>query len=484
MDPNSVEPSNGSSKPSAADSLPWLRVVFACSLALAVLARLIHHDLIWVEEAYGLAAAAEVLRGKVLYRDIWFDKPPLYAWFYLLCGAQPGWPLRILAGLHILAVGWSVKWTGQQLWGIREGLVAAALCCFSLTFWIPSAIMAAAPDLLMIVPHVLAVGLAVRRRWFLAGILSGIALLINPRAVFVLAASALWGGTGLIVIGFATVQLTAAVALPFRDYWQQVWSWGFVYSSATFLHNPLREAAVRTFAWAGFHLTTVTGALITLLRERQWRLALWIILSAAAVVAGLRFFPRYYFQLLPVVSLGAGRGFLLLSPRWRAVAFALLLIPALRFGPRYVSVALNGTSGWADAAMMEDSRDAARHLQDNGDRATLLVWGYRPDVFVFSGLPAGTRFLDSQPLTGVLADRHLTDSTVLYPEIAAANRAQLVQTTPIFIVDGLGPLNPSLAITEFEDLHDWLARYEVIARTRMSVIYRVRPDWASLGEER
>ena len=50
----------------------------------------------------------------------------------------------------------------------------------------------------------------------------------------------------------------------------------------------------------------------------------------------------------------------------------------------------------------------ARSQANAGD--TLFVWGYRPEIYVYTGLPAATRFLDSQPLTGVPADRHLTQS--------------------------------------------------------------------------
>ena len=74
---------------------------------LVVGARFCHLDLLWVEEAYPMAAATELLRGKILYRDIWFDKPPLYAWFYVLCGAAAGWPLRLLSSLYLLAGCWA-----------------------------------------------------------------------------------------------------------------------------------------------------------------------------------------------------------------------------------------------------------------------------------------------------------------------------------------------------------------------------------------
>ena len=89
-------------------------------------------------------------------------------------------------------------------------------------------------------------------------------------------------------------------------------------------------------------------------------------------------------------------------------------------------------------------------------------------------MPAGSRFLDSQPLTGVLADRHLTTSQPFAPEWAARNRRELIASDPTWIVDGLGPLNPALAITNFPDLREWLGNYREIGRTRFSIIYRLK----------
>ena len=165
-----------------------------------------------------------------------------------------------------------------------------------------------------------------------------------------------------------------------------------------------------------------------------------------------------------------------MSPRWRLATLALVLIPMIRFGPRYVQ----GASGWSDVAMMDDSR-AASTLVGEG---SLFVWGYRPDVYVFSGQAAATRYLDSQPLTGVLADRHLNSSEPTFPDLGRENRRALASTRPDFIVDGLGPLNPSLAIHNYPDLREWLSHYEEAGRTSMSVVLRRRPDRAALLEKR
>src|SRR5207247_5118481 len=83
-----------------------------------------------------------------------------------------------------------------------------------------------------------------------------------------------------------------------------------------------------------------------------------------AVAAGWRFFPRYFFQILPPVVLLGTRGICLLPARARAGVIALaLLVPLARFGPRYFLLARDLCTGrehsWVDVAMDRDSRDVA-----------------------------------------------------------------------------------------------------------------------------
>jgi hypothetical protein len=196
----------------------------------------------------------------------------------------------------------------------------------------------------------------------------------------------------------------------------------------------------------------------------------WLVISLAGVAAGLRFFPRYYFQILPLVVLLAARGFAEMRGRWRVVML-LLLIPLVRFAPTYFMAARD--AGWRDTAMDRDSRTAATILAaaaKPGD--TLFVWGYRPEIYVYSRLPAATRFLDSQPLTGVPADRHLTQSKPVESEESRARRAELAASRPTFVVDGLGEYNRRLALPEFGDLRAWMAGYREVGRSAGSVIYR------------
>ena len=462
---------------------PFFLILFS----LLAAARLCHVGILWAEEDLPMAAAAQMQAGKALYRDIWFDKPPLLPAVYRLWRARPGWPLRLagaLYGLLACALAWRFA---ADLWGAAEARWAAALMAFFLVFDTPSAVTPLAADLLMLAPHLAAVWLAWRGRPFWSGVAAGVAFSINSKGLVVLAACALWSYRSLpaLLAGFAVPNLMIAAWLgsqqALEPYYEQVWKWGRVYAARTFVENPIRNALARTSAWLGFHAALAIGALWFARKSGsrdRWKWAGWLALSLVAVAAGWRFFPRYFFQILPALTLTGARGICLLPPKARAILIGLaLLVPLGRFGPRYVLLARDLAAGreheWADVAMDRDSRHAAsiaRSLAHPPD--TLFVWGFRPELYVYTGLPAATRFLDSQPLTGVPADRHLIDSAPVTPELAAASRLELIRSRPTLILEGLGPYNPALAIGRYPDLAPWLADYHLIARTRETILYR------------
>ena len=149
------------------------RTFFAALFLILLAARLCHVDILWAEEDLPMAAAAQTKLAKTLYRDVWFDKPPLLAYIYLLWGAHIGVPLRIAGAAFVFLCCLAAWKFARELWGLREGLAAALALGFFLTFGIPSAVMALAPDLLMILPHFAAVYLAWRGRVFWSGLLAG-----------------------------------------------------------------------------------------------------------------------------------------------------------------------------------------------------------------------------------------------------------------------------------------------------------------------
>ena len=463
-------------------------VTFFLIALVVTAARLCHSNVLWADDNLPLAAAMQVARGKVLYRDVWFDKPALVAWINLLWGARAGVPLRLAGAAYVIAAS-AVAWQfARSKWTEREGLFAACFAAFFLTFGLPSAVIPLASDMLLVLPHLSAVYFAWRGRAFLSGLAAGIGLLCSSKAMFVLAACALWQWRQwpLLLIGFLAPN---AVVLSWmwlhgsaHEYYRQAWQWGRIYAANTFVEHPFTEGVTRTANWIGFQAALVIGAIAALRRER--RLAIWISISFLGVILGLRFFPRYYFLLLPPMIVAASRGWSLLAitphvsagiRRFVLLALcALLAVPFIRFGKPYVTLARGATM--SDLAMDRDSRAAAqrlRALSRPGD--TLFVWGFRPDIFIDSQLPAGTRFLESQPISGVLADRHLFSSASIAPDFTAPNVRELLTTNPTWIVDGLALYNPPLALQRQPALAEWFSLYTEVARTDFSILYRQRP---------
>ena len=466
------------------------RIVSSVVIALACF-RLCHIHLLWADEDYHLAAAIHILNGKVPYRDFWYDKPPLCAVFYLLIGGYPGWPLRILDAVYILVACYLAYVLARDWWHDElEGYAAALLLAFFTTFYLPSAVIPLAADALMIVPHFAAIYCARRKLPFWAGMWAGIALLFNTKALFVLATCAIIVAPQLPVLlsGFAlplAVGLVAALLSgAWAGYYEQVWRWGFTYAQGSPVLHPVTTGLRRTANWIGFHAALVAGAVYGLFRATRSdrnQLLVWIALSYAAVCLGSRFAPHYFLQLLPPLVIAASRGIALALrayPKRAAVLFsALLLVPFIRFGPRYVLLAVDNLHrrdpNWSDVVMDLDSQHAAakiRSLRRSGD--TLFVWGYRPDLYVYTRMSSDSRFWDSQPLTGVPADRHLSATDAIYSGPATANRRELTHSHPAFIVDGLSRFNPKLSPSAFPDLRPWMASYKLVDQTKLSLIYR------------
>jgi hypothetical protein len=454
-------------------------VCFTLLFILAAIARLAHSGILWAEEGLPLATARHMLAGRALYLDIWFDKPPLLAAAYLLWAAQAGWILRVAGALYVTLASWIAYRFVRDLWGVEAGLWSAALLAFFLTFDIASAVMPLASDLLMLAPHLAAVWMAWRGRAFWSGVLAGAAFLISSKGIFVLAACALWSGRALplLLAGFAVPNGIALLWLWWNQalvpWFDEVWRWGRLYAGSTFVGSPMRNGLERTLHWAGFHGGVLAAAGIGLWHDKhRWKFLAWAAISLIALAAGGRFFPRYFFQLLPVAVIGAGAFYPGRTRTREALVLVWLLIPLVRFGPQYVDLLRRGPAPWRDVAMDQDSRQAARMARKlTAPSDTIQVWGFRPELYVYSDRLCASRFLDSQPLTGVPADRHLTDAKPVAAEWARANRAELMRSRPALILDGLGPYNPPLAISNYPDLQPWLADYQRETRSAGVIIY-------------
>src|SRR5262249_30687284 len=126
--------------------------------------------------------------------------------------------------------------------------------------------------------------------------------------------------------------------------------WGIAYASSPPLDNPWLNGLRRTFDWLGFHALLAIGAVSFCWKKRaetpRW-LLVWCGISLAGVAAGSQFWPRYFLQLLPPLTLVAARGFALFfdDGSWRrsrlawSLALVALAVPLVRFGSRYVALA-------------------------------------------------------------------------------------------------------------------------------------------------
>ena len=97
-----------------------------------------------------------MVHGRTLYRDIWFDKPPLLPAVYL-AGRAGRFPLRLAGALYGLLACWIAWRLAGGFWGRREAYWAAGLLGFFLIFDFPSSVTPLAADLLMLAPHLAAV---------------------------------------------------------------------------------------------------------------------------------------------------------------------------------------------------------------------------------------------------------------------------------------------------------------------------------------
>ncbi len=459
---------------------------FAALFAVTLALRLCHVNILWADEDYHLAAGMQTLDGKLLYRDFWYDKPPLAALVYAAMGALPGWPLRLFDALFVLAISIAAWRFARDLWGRREAFLAAGLMAFFLNFDLPAAVIPIAPDMFLLLPHIVAVHCAWKGKPLQAGLWCGVAFLFHAKGLFVLAACALlaWRALPALAAGFAIPNafalagLAAVGALP--PYFQQVWEWSAAYARSSSELHPWLNGLRRTADWLGFHAALAIGAGAfwweNRKREKYW-LAGWLALSFVGVTLGARFFPRYFLQILPPMVLLASHAL----ARRKTVAWiaaVALLVPAVRFGPRYVTLAHGLLTGrqheWVDTALDRDSRAAAEIVNQRkrpGD--SLVVWGYRPGIFIYTRMPVASKFWDSQALTGVPADRHLRDTAAVLPDQAARNRSEFAQSRPTFVVDSLSLANPRLSMDAYPELRGWLSQYRVVARTPMSLIYEI-----------
>jgi hypothetical protein len=577
--------------------------VFVVIAAVGFILRIFYARHLYEDDGLWFTAAEEIVRGKSLYREIYFDKPPglalIYALLFWIFGAHVI-AIRLFTIVYSLAISAVLYLFGSRMYDKRVGLLAAALFAIFSTTYTTGHVQGLGTDFLMALPYTSGAYLLVRsmrdrtRQGLLAmagGVLAGVAFQINPKGIFdliffaVLSLAWRWsvrhanqlsdrldivvgnydvGVSRLWLFALATIGF-AAGSLPFlayitatgslREYWLYVWDWGVRYGG----YNPLSEVFVagltRSIDYFALNNTLLIGLVMvcaitirhasrsveksgetlqtlavgsgnpqTFLTDTA--LLMWLAVSYAGVVLGGRLYSHYFFQILPALCLIGARGLTeiktILKSRdagFRAGITAILVLgfafTLVRFHGRTVVLAadlIRGhkskmTTGWfhertdreermiaSVVRELPDSEDDDAHagpedVRTGGPRMReivgptdyLFVWGYRPEIYYFSGLLPASRYLSTQPLTGVPADVHYfsdNDRSVLDERSTALAREQLIwdlrETRPKYIVDELGMFNAELSINSYPELKEFMQEYKPIGPVARFMIYSRR----------
>ena len=574
--------------------------LFAIIALVSFLLRIFYAGHLYEDDGLWFATAEEVLRGKALYREIYFDKPPglplVYALLFSLFGTHI-LVIRLFTILYALAVSAVLYLFGTRLYNQRAGVLAAAMFAVFSTTHSLGHVQSLNTDSLMALPYTAGAFLLVcsrsggpLNRTLLAlagGALSGIAFQINPKGAFDLVFFAAWlialvlwesgvrkhqpdqaASPGILSVVRMFTIATAGFALgsaPFlayiavsgsmSEYWRYVWDWGARYSRY-YPAGAVASSAVR-FTTGYFALndilfiTLVFVAVKTLSQSRaRWlarrsapgepsripngevkndsffksdaTLLIWFVVSFAGVALGGRFYSHYFFQILPSLCLIGASGLMqiLSSLRTRSRILRRVVTTALMIGFVFTLVRFHGRSfllavdwagstnnlkiGWYHEIRNREEREVAAVVRDlpggqdsaqdlsleairsGGPRGRepegagdfLYVWGYRPEIYFWSGLLPASRYLSAQPLTGVPADVHYFANdyrSILDEATTERERAQLIrdlqQTRPKYIVDELGMFNADLSINSYEELREFMKDYKATGPVARFMIY-------------
>lgn len=387
--------------------------------------------------------AQRLLKGDVPYRDVYDHKPPavyfIYATIFKLFGESMT-SVRFFTLCYSLITTLAIFAVAYLLWGGVGGLLSAFLYAFfSGGPYIHGT--SANTETFMVLPMVLALYCFLRggKKWiFLAGVLSGLAVMIKQVAGFnfialiffislttfipfkaFLPLKALKALTPLI-LGFLIFPLLFTVyflsknafpaffnALIFENIVyasRQVWVWQRLWWVL------IRENSV---LW----LLALGSIVYILLRDRKQEnllLVAWGIFSVAGVFLGKSFFGHYFIQAIPGLVFLSTYALLTLTTFFPIKAFlplkafkaltALILIGSSLFilnnrlnfhfsSPEQISIKKYYITDFVHAP------EIARYLKNNSAaHDTIFVWGAEPEIYFYSQRKAASKYCYYYPL--------------------------------------------------------------------------------------
>ena len=462
------------------------------------------------EGAYATIAQG-LLDGKVPYRDLFDNKPPLvYGWYALSFSVfgESVWAPRLVAAALLSLTTLAVF--GQAKLVMPRGVAFTAAAVFAVSTGLPWVALHANTEAYMLLPLVtslIAFTMGIRSGrlwWFVAcGALGGLAVMTkqvamwNVLALAVVAAS--WRpqdpgrlrerlAPALCVLGGAIASIVAVMA-PFiyngsaGDFLYATFAYNWMYVGAVSMVERMLNASYGLLLFFGILAPVIVAALLglaALWKERRrpayYALAAWAIGSGVGVATGGRFFPHYFLHLLPALAILSAvvfydgwqrRRLMTVSKPILAVAVGLVVISAATNGvlyafPRQAEHAV-AQNVYHQKEWEKNSEHLAAYIEERTEPGdTIFNLGREAQIYFYA---------DRQP-----PGRYFYDWAVNYDERNLATViADLEEARPKYIVDSaLMPLFEDYDESHPPQLMEFIeGNYDYVGRIYFADVYRL-----------
>jgi 4-amino-4-deoxy-L-arabinose transferase-like glycosyltransferase len=465
-------------------------------------------------EAMYSVVANEIVDGGRPYADAVERKPPLLFWTYAAVFTIAGkfnwkalhlvalvWTLCVMAGLYV---------NGRGLFDRNTGLIAAFFYSVFQPWWTWKN-LAFDAEMLMNLPIIWAWAIAFRRsssrlrpELFAAGAVLAAAFLLKqpaaiaavPLGIYLLlpsyrASRSLTRTNSIIQAAMLTAGFFVTLGLVTIGLWKQgilhdAFYWTIIDHDVP--HVFWQKGIVNTLTFLGACLPLVIGAIFAC-REKEgiWvgrtaeRTALIGLLAASAIgaAAGVRFYPHYYVQLIPPLTLLAAPYYARLwsrkiqPPHW-------LLRPKVTYAWLALTVIAFSIKHWTGLAPRRVPSEAGQYLFTHSTPADrIFVWGQTPEIYLDAHRRPASRYITTFPLTGYVFGGPIpgfdTRSRIL-PGAWTTLEQDLTRHPPTYIVDVQPDAKSAqYPVKDFPILAKLLAeRYQPVAHTAEGVIYQMR----------